>query len=187
MAPILEKIIELTLNALKEEDLYLREALNQNSAYSTDRNGLLKINNERYYQFVIARYLFKYLNRKIGLESNYIDIVVFDEVDDTKYDVIIEMKRWMSSTGISEIGGITTDFVKLEKEDARLRLMLIFSSNPKSVSINENLIYLSEKIGRNIDPSKWEYASFDTVGINGNENVFWVAGYEVQQIPKSAE
>lgn len=179
MTPYLEKLIKLAAKALEEEDLYLRGALTNNQAYSSDKNGLLSINNERYYQFVIARYLFKHFSRKIALESNFIDLVVFSEHDHATYGIAIEMKRWMSSTGNTEISGIQKDIDKLKVVTAEHRLMLVFSSNPKGVSVKGNLDYLSQKIDRNIDPTQWVFESFDTVGNDGKENEFWVAGYEV--------
>jgi hypothetical protein len=181
MNQVLEKLIVLSCEALHLEDEYLREALSSNSCYSSDKNGLLCINNERYYQFVIARHLYAQLNMPIALESNSIDLVVYSDRNCNEYEVAIEMKRWMSSTGNPEIHGIREDFTKLEKTSARHGLMLIFSSAPKSVSNKENIEYLSRKLNKNVDPSRWFTSSFETVGINGAENMFYVSGYEVEK------
>ncbi|WNO11287.1 hypothetical protein [Teredinibacter sp. KSP-S5-2] len=179
MEDILEKIVKLSCEALREEDAYLRDCLSGNPAYSADKNGLLSINNERYYQFVIARHLFKVLPKRIALESSRIDLVVLSDEDPNKYDVVVEMKRWMSSTGNTEIPGIRDDFEKLSKSKADHTVMLVFSSNPSNTPIDENLDFLSKKIDRNVIPSRWKYDQFETIGINGVDNTFWVAGYEV--------
>ncbi|WP_444893687.1 hypothetical protein ACJJIE_04410 [Microbulbifer sp. TRSA001] len=178
MESLLKELVFLSCDALKEEDHYLRESLSNNQCYSCDKTGVLSINNERYYQFIIARYLFRHFSRRIQVEYDLIDLVVFREDLPSKVEVAVEMKRWMSSAGSPEIPGIRSDFDKLRKCDSLKTLVLIFSSNPKNVSIKGNIHYLSNKIDRDLDPDLWVYESFDTVGGNGAENVFWVAGYD---------
>jgi len=179
MTPLLREIIKLSAEALRDEDDYLNKALSNNPAYATDRSGILSINNERYYQFVIAKYLYKHLRKPIRLEDNQIDLVIYPDDTSYKYEVAVEMKRWMSSTGNSEIKGIQKDFDKLSRCDCKKGLMLIFSSNPKHVPTQENISVLSSKIDKNIDHKLWYVQEFDTVGYSGSENTFWVAGYEV--------
>ncbi|MBS3798591.1 hypothetical protein [Pseudoalteromonas sp. BDTF-M6] len=179
MTPILKKIVSLSGEALNAEDQYLLDAIGNNQAYDVDRSGLLYINNERYYQFVVAKHLFKTLNRKVEIEKDLIDLVVLSNECTPKYYVAVEMKRWMSSTGNPEIPGIRNDFDKLKGSNSEHGLMLIFSSNPIESSLGENIRILSERIDRDVDPNGWFIESFETVGINGIKNVFWVAGYEV--------
>ena len=179
MEDALKTIVGMACNALREEDAYLRSCLSDNPAYSDDRNGILSINNERYYQFVIARYLFKHLQRRVALESDYIDLVIYSDDGSKQYEAIVEMKRWMSSTGNPEIPGIREDFEKLLKQPAAHRIMLIFSSNPVETPIVENIEFLSKKIDRGVKPDKWVVQDFDTLGIKGKSNKFWVAGYEL--------
>ncbi|WP_444912881.1 hypothetical protein [Microbulbifer sp. PAAF003] len=174
---ILKDLISLSCKALQEEDQYLQESLSNNSCYSCDQAGILKINNERYYQFIIARYLFRYFARRIQVEYDLIDLVVFREDVPSEIEVVVEVKRWMSSTGSPEIPKIRSDFDKLSKCSPAKGLALIMSSNPKGVSIKDNIQYLSDGLDRNLDSDLWVYESFDTIGINGEENVFWVAGY----------
>lgn len=181
MTPILKKIIELSCEALRLEDEYLRTALSNNECYSPDKNGLLSINNERYYQFVIGRYLYANLKMRIALESNLIDLVVFSDQANNDYEVAVEMKRWMSSTGNPEINGIREDFIKLEKTSAKYGLLMIFSSSPKSVCNEVNIKYLSNKLNKNVEPGSWMTKSFETVGINGTQNMFYVSGYQVEK------
>ncbi len=179
MSPILRNLISHSCDALKKEDEYLRSALAKNTRYTADKNGLLTINNERYYQFVIARHLYAHLDYRIALESNFIDLVVYSDVDDGSYEVAVEMKRWMSSTGNPEIPGIQKDFTKLEKTNAKRRLMLVFHSSPAHVSLDDNIAYLSKELDEKVDPELWVTESFGTVGIDGIDNRFYVSGYEV--------
>jgi hypothetical protein len=183
MTPILKKIVHLSSDALKIEDQHLLDVMGNNPAYDADRNGILYINNERFYQFMVARHLFKTLNLKVEIECKTIDLVVRSNECAKEYYVAVEMKRWMSSTGNAEISGIRTDIDKLRegnnKNESEHGLMLIFSSNPVEVSLDENIRMLSERIGRDINPDNWVIDSFETVGINGVKNLFWVAGYEV--------
>jgi hypothetical protein len=118
---------------------------------------------------------------RIALESNLIDLVVYSERNNNDYEVAVEMKRWMSSTGNPEIHGIREDFTKLEKTSAKHGLMLIFSSAPKLVSNENNIAYLSSKLNKNVDPNRWITKSFETIGINGAQNMFYVSGYEVEK------
>jgi hypothetical protein len=179
MTPILEEIVSLSSEALKAEDQYLLDEIGKNPAYGPDRSGLLYLNNERYYQFVVAKHLFRMLKLKVEIERDLIDLVVLSNECAHKYYVAVEMKRWMSSTGNPEIPGIRDDIDKLKENNSEHSLMLIFSSNPVGSPLEENIRVLSEKIDRDIDPSRWHVSSFETVGINGVQNLFWVAGYEV--------
>lgn len=115
---------------------------NNQIAYKNKSGGLLRINNERYYQFIIAKGLIAEYEYPIEIEKNTYDLVV---LDGNRYKTVVEMKRWMSSTGKSEIDGIKVDINnKLLPSDSERALMLIFSANPSSISIQENVSWLSE-------------------------------------------
>lgn len=58
--------------------------------------------------------------------------------------------------------------------------MLIFSANPSSISIQENVSWLSEKLNIKYDSNKWHVESFDTLSANGESTVFWIAGIEIK-------
>lgn len=179
MNDLLKNIVALSSAALEAEDKYIRESLSANSAYPNNKAGILRINNERYYQFVIARHLFATLNRHIELEENFIDLVIHSTSSQEDYEVSVEMKRWMSATGNTEIKSIRDDFDKLKSHNSKHRLMLIFSANPSESSIENNIEYLSKKIDKNVNPMLWEVKHFNTYNSKNNESVFWVAGYEV--------
>ena len=49
-----------------------------------------------------------------------------------------------------------------------------------SVSIQENVSWLSEKLNIKYDSNKWHVESFDTLSANGESTVFWIAGIEIK-------
>jgi len=125
MEALSRKIIELASDALAAEDLYLRESVSSNPCYSGKNGGLLLINNERFYQFAIARYLIKHLRRPVLVESQYHDLMVLRE--DGAPEIVVEMKRWMTAQGNVELRGIKEDIEKLERLEAPIGLLMIFS------------------------------------------------------------
>lgn len=179
MSEILELASELSFEALKAENQYLNSALVANPAFTKSESGLLSINNERYYQFVIARYLFKHLPYKTGLEHHSTDLVIFSK-DSERVEVAVEMKRWMSSTGNPEIPSIREDFERLRSHPAKHALMLIFTAHPEDVSIEENTRFITDKLGGDIKLENWNCRSFKTVGKDGNDSVFCVISYPVK-------
>ncbi len=175
----LKKIVTIAARFLKkEDDAILNSIKNNQIAYKNKSGGLLRINNERYYQFIIAKGLIAEYEYPIEIEKNTYDLVV---LDGNRYKTVVEMKRWMSSTGKSEIDGIKVDINnKLLPSDSERALMLIFSANPSSISIQENVSWLSEKLNIKYDSNKWHVESFDTLSANGESTVFWIAGIEIK-------
>ena len=179
MKDSLKGIVDIATLALRDEDEYLLGAVERNSqAYGQESGGLLRINNERYYQFVVARELISKYEFPIDIEKDTYDLVVYEG---KKYKTVVEMKRWMSSTGRTEVAGIKNDInEKLLLANSLSSLMLIYSANPPNVCIESNVRWLADKLGVDYNLEKWYWASFDTKNIEGNDVVFWVAGFEVK-------
>ena len=91
----LKKIVTIAARFLKkEDDAILNSIKNNQIAYKNKSGGLLRINNERYYQFIIAKGLIAEYEYPIEIEKNTYDLVV---LDCNRYKTVVEMKRWMSS------------------------------------------------------------------------------------------
>ena len=184
MSPDLKKIVALSAEALKIEDTFLLEAkAKQGSLYERDQGGVLAIRNERYYQFIVARYLMEKMTSRIGLEVDRHDIVVYPDASG-EYDIAVEMKRWMSHGGVTEIRGIKRDIEeKLARSRASRRLMLLFSANAPGET-TDNLKFLANQLERR-DVSLWETSEFQTSDERGMPVEFWLAGFQVDSAPPS--
>jgi len=177
------KLIEIAGAALEAEDRFFLGAVAANqTAYPGGKGGILRINNERYYQFVVARALASSFPFAVAVEVNSHDLVLKDPHNDSNWFAVVEMKRWMSPTGNQEIQGIKRDIEKLRSCNAENGLMLVFSANTKNQT-DDNLDWLSKQI---IDPpieGQLECKSyrFATIHKSGEEVEFWVAGFEVNR------
>lgn len=178
MSPDLKKIVALSAEALKIEDTFLLEAkAKQSPLYARDKGGVLAIRNERYYQFIVARYLMEKMTSRIGLEVDRHDIVVYPGASG-EYDIAVEMKRWMSHGGVTEIRGIRRDIEdKLARSRAPRRLMLLFSANAIGET-KRNLKFLADQLDRQ-DVDLWETSTFQTIDDRENDVEFWLAGFQV--------
>ncbi len=180
MDKALKRIVDIATESLKQEDETIQRFIAANNqAYSGQCGGILRINNERYYQFIVARGLIKAYPKPIALEKSHYDLVVLNP-SDPGYDTVVEMKRWMSATGDPEIPGIRIDIENnLASAQANKALMLIYSAHPKeAATVEENLDYLCKKLGIS-SVSQWYWQSFDTIATTEKEALFWVAGYQV--------
>ncbi len=174
----LSKLVEIAGPALEAEDRYLLGSISANrAAYPDGNGGLLRVNNERYYQFIVARALMSSFPFAVVPELNRHDLVLKYPGSNSNWFAAVEMKRWMSGAGESEIPGMIEDLKKLRSCGAESALMLVFSAN-KAGKTNENLAWLSARL--DIDASSWETYSFPTFNTEGESVDFWVAGFKVQ-------
>jgi hypothetical protein len=179
----IEEIIKIAGISLQEEDYYLTKSVNENSQYCDDNyKGILRFNNERFYQYVVARSFLKRFPARIDLEKDTHDLVVYGSVLH-KYKIVVEMKRWMSSGGGTEIPGIKHDSsVKLAKSDSDKAMMMVFSSNPKKSSLTEeNIQILKNEITSVCDVVSWSTYKFITNYRSKGDNEFWIAGFEISK------
>lgn len=189
MQKAFRQLIKIAAQALEIEDRFLLGAMTANRKAYPDVNdgtpratgGILRINNERYYQFAIARALVSSFPYEAVIERDTHDLVLLDNKDKTKWFAAIEMKRWMSNNGEAEIPGIKHDInEKLAKAKVSGKvpnaLMLVFSANEESKT-EINLDWLATKLLTQKD--KWVVCQFPTISPEGKPVNFWVAGYEV--------
>lgn len=180
METLEQQLCRLAAEGLKLEDKILRRLARKNaSVYSPpeEQAGILRFNNEHYYQFLVARHLVGTLPYRVEAEVNKQDLILLDPSSNLPL-ATVEMKRWMSASGEREINGIRQDMEgKLAASPVDQRIMMVFSANPSSVADLANLRILAGFLGD--DPSKWHQVSFDTIGQSGESFSFWVATREV--------
>ena len=182
----LVRLVNIAGKALEAEDRVCLSAIAANQiAYPNGNGGILRINKEHHYQFIVARALTSSFHYPIEVEKNWHDLVVTYPGDPDRWFAIVEMKLWMSEGRTFEIPGINHDIdVKLATTKAEHNLMLIFSANPREPGkTKKNLGSLAKQLELvpNEDPTIWESYIFPTIDKHGDEVEFWVAGYEVEQ------
>jgi hypothetical protein len=175
----IQRLVTLSGKALKFEDKILLDAVAKNKLVYSKENesgGILRFNNERYYQFVIARALVAEIEYRVEIEVDTHDLLL--NHSSQKRFAVVEMKRWMSSTGESEIPAIRHDLHgKLPVADAELKVMMIFSANPRD-QMSKQLEWLSPRL--NDSPISWKTYCFPTKNLGGLDFEFWVAACQVQ-------
>ncbi|MGJ0452789.1 MAG: hypothetical protein ACR65T_06100 [Methylocystis sp.] len=126
----LKRLLKIAGAALEAEDQFLRKAVASNPvAYHNEKAGILRFNNEHYYQFVVARALVSSLRLAASIEVTSNDLVLKDPNNLNRF-AVVEMKRWMSPTHERELAHIHYDVGRLRSaSDAEHAFMLVFSAN----------------------------------------------------------
>jgi hypothetical protein len=131
MDDFIQRLVNLSGSALQIEDCVLLTSVAKNQlVYPNENGGILRFNNERYYQFVIARALVAEIEYRVQIEVETHDLLLGLPREPF---AVVEMKRWMSSTGESEIPAILHDLhKKLPNAKAEIKLMMIFCQSSRS-------------------------------------------------------
>lgn len=178
----LQTLTDIAGKALEAEDKYLISEMAKNpTAYHTCHGGILRFNNERYYQFIVARAFLSAYPYIVNVEFDYRDLILKYPDNPNKWFTYIEMKRWMSSTGEPEIYPICTDLTKLSESKADHNLMMIFSANGRGDAKKQLDWLIGELNNNNLNLSMiWSAPkTFETFNMLGQEAEFWVACCEV--------
>lgn len=133
-----------------------------------EQGGLIRLFNERYYQFIVWRSLSPTWNASV--EHNRHDLVIFDE--DGRYAAVFEMKSYGSEKGFRELPGIREDIKKLRECESPIRGIMIFSANPRK-STQSAMVFLEERIPELSDDKRRLYI-FDSINHIGDEIEFWL-------------
>lgn len=112
----LQKLVSIAGHALEIEDHFIAGCVATNpDLYGDGRpQGILRINNERYYQFLIIRSLMSGFPYRVEPERDTHDIALYADKEAKDYAALGELKRWMSSTGEVEIPALRRDIEKLK-------------------------------------------------------------------------
>jgi len=163
-----DKLVSMAGAALEAEDRYVLGC----SKITGKTGGILRILNERYYQFIACRGWLSRWNTIPELRAH--DAVIFEDKEEI---AIIEMKRWNTTKGVSEIPGINSNIETLKAVSVPA-FMIIFSAN-ETTQTNDNFAFLYEKLPVLKDcPTK--LYGFPTINTLQAEVDFWVAGWQVR-------
>lgn len=141
-----------------------------------EHGGLLRLTNERYYQFIVWRAIVPVWKARVECDRH--DLVVFDV--NGAYSAVFEMKLWMSTNGLQELAGIRSDIVKLNARESPCRCIMLFSANPPGKHIEqaewlEDRLRLSE-----LSPEGRLTAAFATKNELGGDSEFWLGIWKLR-------
>jgi len=107
--------VEIGGRALEYEDRFIVGCTTINAHLYDDKGpqGLLRIANERYYQFVVARALMSRYEYHVGIEKETFDFVVGANAGATSWLAVGEMKKWFSNNEEREMPRMRDDIEKL--------------------------------------------------------------------------
>ena len=144
--------------------------------------GILRLNNERYYQFSLWRAVLSGWNARVEEQSH--DLVIVDPSDSSKHLAIFEMKRWMGARGDEPkvVKDITRDIERLQKSKAHNSVLVIFSANPRG-KMDENLAFFEKLFFSGVSQPQRETYCFPTVDARADKVEFWVAFWPIKSGP----
>ncbi len=163
-----DELVSMAGAALEAEDRYVLGC----SRITDKSGGILRILNERYYQFVVCRGWLSRWNTIPELRVH--DAVI---LEDNKEAAIIEMKCWRSTSGETEIPRIKFDIEKL-KAVSLPAFMILFSAN-ESKQTKDNLEFLYERLPE-LKGCAMKIYGFPTINTLETQCDFWVAGWQLR-------
>ena len=177
----LKRLLKIAGAALEAEDQFLRKAVASNPvAYHNEKAGILRFNNEHYYQFVVARALVSSLRLAASIEVTSNDLVLKDPNNLNRF-AVVEMKRWMSPTHERELAHIHYDVGRLRSaSDAEHAFMLVFSANSDDTT-ETHIGWLADELKYPAIKDLEARHCFRTFDMNGDEVEFWVTGWEIDR------
>ena len=144
-----------------------------------EAGGILRLSNERYYQFLLWKAVLASWNAKV--EEHSYDLVIFDPSESTKHLAIFEMKRWMGAKGNEprDVNVINEDIERLQKCEAPNSALIIFSANPRGMR-DENLAFFESLFFGGVAQPQRESYCFPTMNVSADEVEFWVAFWPIK-------
>jgi hypothetical protein len=175
MNGILEELVRRSGFALEAEDRLIMGSATMKGQHG----GLLRINNEHYYQGVVWRALLSRWLVKVEVDRH--DLVIYDDAEPKTYVTAVEMKRWMSVEGNREISGIKEDVGKLRRATVRNGYLLVFSANPldRPELTEENMVLLQKDVFGADPPLETQSYAFRTFDEKRRDREFWIIGWRV--------
>lgn len=168
ISSVLEEVITRGSLALQVEDCAIRAAVRHRG----ERGGLVRLQNERFYQFIVWRAILPVWHAVV--ELGWRDLIVDDGHDRHHF----EMKKWMTAAGETEIAGMKNDVAKL-KASQKNGYLIVFSANPPEAT-DGSFAYLLSMVG-DLDSSAGKHAAFLTEDQDGRSTHFWVAGWPISR------
>ena len=168
MHKALEDVVVLGGLALQAEDCMIRAARQPRG----EHGGLTAMENERHHQFIIWRAILPIWQAVLEREQST-DLILIR--DSAKHH--FELKNWRGSTGTAQLPSINADIRKLQARSSGY--LLITSVNPVDHTDN-NVAFLLNKVGPLVVSEQKDFR-FRTVGTDGIDRDFWIAGWPVLQ------
>ena len=130
--------------------------------------GLLRLNNERYYQSIVWRALTpKYRVKTEG--ENRTDLIIIDAKEQYRF----EMKRWMGTSGYDELPSINKDIDKLQGSRGYAGGIIIFSAQHVGET-DKQMLWLEDEVPRLKAGTRYSHA-FETRDEKNGTREFWIA------------
>lgn len=177
----LATLVQMAGTALENEDKNIRAAVNSNKkAYENEDGGILRIENESFYHYIVLRSLFRHYPFAVFTKQNTQDLILNHPGESQHPFAVVEMKHWIKTREASAVSDLKEDIEKLRAETAENKLMMLFVNNPKQ-EIETNIELLSDKLSATAEVKDdfWSSYRFSTVDREGKEMEFWIGGYQV--------
>ena len=146
-----------------------------------EKGGILRLNNERYYQFILWRAMLSRW-RCVTEYKDRRDLVLFEQDRPDEVHAEFELKRWMSGGGERELPGFILDIRRLKNTTVPRAAFVVFSANPRGgmlENIEKHLEKGLKKQDNSIDlPQRHTYC-FPTIDTQGKEVEFWLGVWPV--------
>jgi len=144
----LKRLVDVCGHALEAEDRFIAGCVATNrEMYKDDLPlGILRFNNERYYQFVCLRGMMSGMPYAADVERGTYDIVLYEPGtgDSRSFAAVGEIKRWMGASGEAEIPAIQEDMEKLRRGTCPGFQVIITAS--RRGKTEENLQWLAQRL-----------------------------------------
>ncbi|HVB17790.1 MAG TPA: hypothetical protein VNF04_14735 [Stellaceae bacterium] len=165
---ILREVVTLGGLALELEDCLVRTAVYNRGKHG----GLVRNQNERYYQFVVWRAVLARWDAVTEKTTEGWDLKVI--VNDQNH--YFEMKNWKNGQESRQFRNMQKDVDKLYNVENGY--ILIISDNPRGQT-DANLDYLSKHlVGLGKDSQEYRFCTYAE---SGDRHEFWIAGWTVKR------
>lgn len=175
----LSELIAIGGQALEQEDRFIAGCVTVNQDLYGDENpcGLLRIVNERYYQFVISRALMSAYRYRVNIEEDRRDFVLRENAGGD-WIATGEMKLWLAARADTDLPRIRADIGKLRSPAVPGFLILATAWRPAEADGLLEQLRIRLELTSTPAPSQYR---FRTIGWSGNrETEFALLGFAVQ-------
>jgi hypothetical protein len=168
-ASALADVVELGGLALQAEDCLVKAAVRHRG----EHGGLVRMENERYHQFIIWRAVLPLWHAELERDDNS-DLVLRSE-NEVHY---FELKNWRGRYGETQVRQMQNDVDRKLRRRAN-GYLVVTSMNPES-STKTAVEYLTSTL-TGLQTGTWLHYQFPTEGRDGAPIMFWIAGWPVER------
>jgi hypothetical protein len=176
------ELVQIGGRALEHEDRFIAGCmLNNVELYGdSEPRGLLRIRNERYYQFVITRALMSNYRYCVEIEKNGHDFILSDCYG-RKPVAVGEMKTWFATNPTVELPSMQKDISNLRKSGYSSFLLVATFWPPAEAQelIRTLSTHLQLDDARRVKEYRFRTAAWNMNGETNKAREFALIGYEV--------